>query len=392
MPDITARSDSNTAPSVVPARVAFLTNTLLQHDVAAFEALRPLVKQLRIFLSGTTEPDRKESVSWGGLDVVVQRSLRWTRGFINEHGYRDVTHMRVPYDTLFQLARYGPDVILSNQFGVRTLFAVLFCMLRPRTKLIVWATLSQRTAGPRGGLKTLIRKTILRRADACFVHGEDGEQYIRSLGYDGLIVRTPYVSDPSRYCGSTLVREDAPLCILFTGQLIERKGVLPFTEALYAWCRKHPDRSVLYRIGGEGPERERLQRLEAPVNLQVEFLGHLNAEQSVVAYRHASVYAFPTLADEWGMVVNEALCMGLPVLASKYAHASLELIHDGSNGWIFDPEDAEDMAASLDRVFQTDPLTLQQMSANARGSVANWTPQRMAEIRAEAIHSVTSRR
>lgn len=385
-----AKVDKETTQPVVAKRIALLTNTLLQHDVAAFEALRPMVKQLRIFLSAATEPDRREPVSWGKLDIVVQRSLRWSRGFTNAHGYRDVKHLRVPYDTLFQLARYKPDLILSNQFGMRTVFAVLFCLLRPKTRLIVWATLSQRTASPHDGPRTMVRKAILRRADACFVHGVDGETYLRSLGFLGPIVHTPYVSDPGRYCGESMVPDDGVVRILYTGQLIERKGIHQFTQALYTWCRQHPDRRVVYQIGGEGPELERLQQISSPDNVHVEFLGHLDVKQSVLAYRNASIYAFPTLGDEWGMVVNEALCLGIPVLASVHAQASLELIQDGCNGWLFDPQEADGLARGLERALGADQATLWAMSCNARKSVTKWSPRRMAEIRAEAFRSLFS--
>lgn len=387
------RSAANDRPigqnrDVVPLRVAILTNMLLQHDVRAFEALRPLVKQLRVFISAITEPDRQQQVQWGKLDIVVQRSLRWSRPFKNKHGYRDLIHLQIPYDTLAQLRTYKPDVIVSNQFGGRTLLAVLFCMLRPKTKLIVWATLSQRTEAVRGRLRMLVRKVILRRADACFVHGRDGEEYLRKLGFQGRVFRTPYVSDPAQYSGTPIGADDDVLQVLFTGQLIERKGVYLFTSALCDWCREHPERRVRLTIGGEGPERERLSQLPLPPNLQVEYLGHLDADQCVVAYRKASLYVFPTLGDEWGMVVNEALCMGLPVLASKHGQAALELVEDGYNGWLFDPQDPADLARGLNRALTAEPATLMQMSQNALKSVANVTPERTAEVRAEAIRIV----
>ena len=54
--------------------------------------------------------------------------------------------------------------------------------------------------------------------------------------------------------------------------------------------------------------------------------------------RKVGVLVFPTLADEWGLVVNEALAAGVPVLGSLYSQAVEELVRDGENGWTFRPD------------------------------------------------------
>ena len=373
--------------TVVPKRVALLTNILLRHNVAVLEALRPKLREFRIFLSAVNEPDRKMPVHWGSLDIVVQKSVRWSQSFTNVYGYKDVSHIQVPYDTLTQLWSYKPDVLLSGQFGGRTLFATLYKRLRPQTKLIVWATLSQRTEATRGRLRTLLRKLILGAADACFTHGLDGETYLRNLGFSGPIFFAPYVIESGIYEGSSLVPEDGVLRVLYTGQLIERKAIYPFTQALIAWCLQHPGRRVQFTVGGDGPEKGRLEALHLPGNLEMHLVGHLDVEAIVLAYRNASIYVFPTLGDEWGMVVNEALSAGVPILASEHAQSSLELVQEGVNGWLFDPGNAQSLADGIDKALSTDHLTLTAMSQNARASVAEWTPEAMAARMAEGIRA-----
>ena len=60
-------------------------------------------------------------------------------------------------------------------------------------------------------------------------------------------------------------------------------------------------------------------------------------ERMAEVYAKASLFAFPTLADEWGVVVNEAMAAGLPVLGSIYSQAVEELVEDGVSGWVFRP-------------------------------------------------------
>lgn len=378
-------SDVTVPELFIDKRVAMLTNVLLRHNVVVLEALDPWVREMRTFLSTQKETERKQSADWGSLDVVVQKSFKWARSFTNVHGYRDISHIQVPYDTLAQLWRYQPDVVVTGQFGGRTIFATIYKLLRPKTRLVIWATLSQRTEATRGKLLVSLRKAVLKHADACFTHGPDAEAYLRQLGFAGPVFYAPYVIESNLYEGESLVPNDGITRLLYTGQFIPRKGLYPFTQALCEWCLKHPDRQIIFRLGGEGPEQERLENLTLPKNVRIEFLGHLDGEGMTLALRSNSIYVFPTLGDEWGMVVNEALSAGLPVLASEHAQASERLIREGSNGWLFDPTCPESLASSLDRALSTDHETLGQMAQNARRSVESWTPTAIAKAMASAL-------
>jgi glycosyltransferase involved in cell wall biosynthesis len=378
------------ALSVLPVRVALLTNILLPHRVALLEAFAPLVRQLRIYLSAANEPDRKQPIDWRSLDVTLQRAIRWSTKFQNVHGFQDVSHTHIPFETYFQLQSYRPDVVISGEFGTRTCFACLYRITHPHTKLLVWATLSQRTEATRGRLRIALRRWILRQADACFVHGADGEGYLRQFGYAKPVFHIPYVTEERHYQGESIVPEDDITRIVYAGQLIERKGIYPFSAALCAWCAAHPERRVVFRVAGEGAERERLKTLQVPPSLTVEFLGHLDTAEISLAYRSASICAFPTLADEWGLVVNEALSAGLPVLASQHAQASIELIQEGYNGWIFDPYDQASLYSAMDRALSLNRSALRTMASNAQASVADWTPQAVATRMAAAIRRVAS--
>ena len=375
--------------AIVKQRVAMLTNVLLHHNLVVISALDPLIAELRTFISAKKETERKVSVVWGNLDVVVQKSLRWTRHFKNIWGYRDVSYLHVPYDTLWQLWRYCPDVVVSGQFGARTLFATIYKMIRPKTRLIIWATLSLRTEATRGKSLTLLRKFILSRTDACFAHGPDGEAYLRSIGFTKTVFYTPYVIESGLFDAPSTVSCDGVTRLLYTGQLIERKGIYIFTVALCAWCKNNPARRVLLRIGGEGPERIRLESMDLPGNLQLEMLGHLDREAMRKIYTDTSVCVFPTLGDEWGMVVNESLSAGVPMLASEHAQASLVLIRHGSNGWIFNPIDPTSVMNNLDSALNTNRTRLEEMSVNARESVLYWTPEIIAVRMAEAIRDLS---
>src|SRR5580658_7263 len=373
-------------------RVALLTNVIAHYRIPLLLALRERVGELKVFLSARMERDRDWPVYWASLDVVVQRSLSFTHNFRNVHGYRDSSQIHIPYDTLLQLRRYKPDVIISGEFGTRTVLAVIYRLLFRKTVLIVWATLSQHTESTRGRLRVLLRRWILKRVDGAFVNGKGGEAYLRSLGFPGPITTVPYVVDNAAFSVAARVSAGLEHRLLCSGQLVERKGLHLFVPILSQWCADHRDHSVTLQLVGDGPERSRIEKIKLSSNLKLELAGSVIPASLPDYYKAASIFAFPTLGDEWGTVVNEALCAGLPVLGSIYSQAVEELIGEGKNGWIFNPIDPQDTYRAIDRALTANRESLETISANARASIAALTPEAVAARMAEAIGELVNKR
>ncbi len=132
--------------------------------------------------------------------------------------------------------------------------------------------------------------------------------------------------------------------------------------------------------------------MELPANPNLEIKGNVAPASLPDFYRDASTFVFPTLGDEWGAVVNEALCAGLPVLGSVHSQAVEELILEGKNGWVFDPADSRDTYQALDRAFTADGEMLKEMSNNAQTSIAAITPETVAARMADAIRALWNRK
>ncbi|WP_035347956.1 glycosyltransferase family 4 protein [Edaphobacter aggregans] len=370
------------------SRVALLTNFLPVYRVPLLECLAENVRELRVFLSVRMEGNRDWPVFWGRLNVVVNRSITIPRRFRNVHGYTDQTYTHIPYDTLPQLWSYRPDVIVSNELGARTLMARIYKILRPSTKLIIWATLSERTEESRGGVRKILRRLLLRGADAVYVNGASGSRYIRSMGYDGPISVAPYAADNSVFLDPGTRQRCGALRLLYTGQLVERKGLYSFLRHLARWCKVHPARSVVLSVVGSGDQLDLLKQIELPPNLQVDFKGSMRFEQLPSQYHGADLYVYPTLADEWGLVVNEAMIAGLPVLGSRYSQAVDELVQDGINGWLFTPTSEQDTYDAVGRALESNAETLDAMSRRAIETVAGITQQTVAGRMSETICQV----
>jgi hypothetical protein len=154
---------------------------------------------------------------------------------------------------------------------------------------------------------------------------------------------------------------------------------------LSRWAAQHPAIPINFDIAGDGPERAALEMLFCPANLIVRFLGNVAYDQLSGVYATADVLVFPTFADEWGVVVNEALASGLPVLGSCHSQAVDELVVDGETGWRFDPEIESTIDAALTALFATTESERERMGAAGRRLALELTPARVAERIANAV-------
>ena len=365
-------------------RVAVLTNFIAPYRVPFFEALAARVGALRIFVSTPMEKNRAWAPAWGNLDVVVQRTLTIPRKWKTAQ-FSEPLEMHIPLDTRAQLRAFKPDFVITGEFGARSLLAAQYAR-RAGVPYAIWATLSDRLERDRGRLRHAVRRRLLSQAACVFVNGEDGARYISRFDVaDERIIRANQTTDIAPFLA---LRADRPpgrqLRVLFVGSLTERKAPDVLLNALNRVAS--PSKPVHATIVGDGPIGQYLDmRFRPAPGLTVERVGNVAYPDLPKYYDKADVFAFPTLGDEWGLVVNEALAAGVPVLGSSYSQAVEELIRDGENGWVFEPTGVDALERALRRVIATSPFDLRTMRYAARESVMRLTPEAMADVFANAI-------
>ena len=104
----------------------------------------------------------------------------------------------------------------------------------------------------------------------------------------------------------------------------------------------------------------------------------------------SDLVVFPSLSDPWGLVVNEAMAAGKPVLCSTRAGCCDDLVIPGRTGFRTDPLDAERFPADLAAALSSPDLS--RLGNAAREHVAHFTPGRMAEGLRRAVRSAAARR
>jgi glycosyltransferase involved in cell wall biosynthesis len=372
-------------------RIAFLTNIIAPYWKSIFDALSRRYTHLRVLVSARTEPNRHWNVDWSGLDVVVQKTVTLRRCWRHPKGFTEPIYLHLPLDTTRQLRSFRAQVIISNEMGFRTLLALLYRKMHTDSRLVLWAEMAQSTEQGRGRIRGLLRGFVSKNADSFVVPGESGARYLRTLGVDHRkIFRIPYTTDVERFASCPLTRDEPRgRTLLYVGQLIERKGLLPFLRTLTKWATANPDRVVRFVLAGDGPLRGKLEREAIPPNLSLTLLGDVAYANLPSVYADAGIFVFPTLADTWGVVVNEALASGLPVLGSVASQAVEELIQDGRNGWVFDPDNNDGIYDAIHRCMNASHTTLNWIRRCARETAMQFTPDYVADRIHAVVTSVT---
>lgn len=141
--------------------------------------------------------------------------------------------------------------------------------------------------------------------------------------------------------------------ILYVGRFEEVKNLPLLIEAIYALAKKHHD-FVVYMVGGGSQERQ-LKTLINQYHLEeeIQFVGYQVMPKLAEYYALADVFVLPSKFEQWGLVVNEALTCGVPVIASKHVGAVDDLIIGGQNGDVFNAENSDELVELLQKWLYT---------------------------------------
>lgn len=161
---------------------------------------------------------------------------------------------------------------------------------------------------------------------------------------------------------------------LAVGQFVPRKG---FDVLLDAWASVSGDYRLI--LVGSGPEEEAYRQRVRELGLNnVRIEGFKSKDELREYYRAADLFVMPTRGDIWGLVVNEALSCGLPVVSSDKCLAALELARKTESIAIVPAEDVAALARTIRQTFENDRAKERLESASLR-AMAEYTIEAMAE-------------
>jgi len=395
-PAVTPLGDG-TATRVLPdSHLVFLVNFVAPNLLQVFRDLGKRCGKFTVVSSVPIEGNRQWQPETEGLDVRNQRTWTITRIARHPSGYREPNYIHVPLDTWGQLRKLKPDVVISLELGARTMFSAAYRTFKREVTHVAAVLASERSEAGRGGLRLAMRRSLIRRVDGLTFNGPSCKRYLMGLGADEKKLSPwDYAADPRKAYAGPLKAETGqpnPLKLLTVGQLSERKGVLQSLAILTEYAAANPNQKLHWSLVGDGPLVQAICEAMLPANLTLSLEGHCDPQQIQQHYQSHHVMLFPTLGDEWGLVVNESLASGLPVIGSCHSQAVETIVAPERNGFVFDPEQKASLAIAFDQFLRLSPSQRTTMRSVARQSVDERTPARSADQMIEAVYAAMMRR
>ncbi len=339
----------------------------------------------------------------------VRRIREWTPDAgANAFTWRVLPHVSLPagsrdyrvllnYSLPRELSRQTPDVLICCGWDTPAAFYAARWARKRGVPFVLW---SGSTAGEPNWRRTLARypvRRLVRSASAWLAYGTRAKAYLESLGADpeGIFCAYNTVETDQFAVMSALdpdererIRREWGLStrfmVLYCGQLIERKGLSALIPAVARCVRAGVDVSLL--VAGTGPREQAFRELASRegVSERVVFAGFVDRSELPKLYGCADLMALPSRQEVWGLVVNEALACGVPVLVTANVGAAPDLLEDGVNGYVARACDVESLAGALLRHFH-DTTDRAAMGEAAQRSIQPFSIAAAADAFVEAV-------
>jgi glycosyltransferase involved in cell wall biosynthesis len=149
------------------------------------------------------------------------------------------------------------------------------------------------------------------------------------------------------------------------GRLSPEKGLLSLIRAVHELQQTATGKRLRLWFAGIGPEEQALDREIKRKGVRAEFLGFLEGPKLMQAYASADIFVLPSVSEPWGLVVNEAMQFGLPVIVSDRVGCGPVLVQHGVNGYVVPAGDVGALALAL-RQMADDPVLRESMGHKSR--------------------------
>lgn len=345
-----------------------------------FSALHALSKNydLKFFQIAETENDRV------GLSVVDLHYHNYPFTLLYPGAYESkhwVIRSILLIKTIF---KNRSDFTILPGYHLPEYWVMLFVIKILRHKVGVFCD-STEYDRPQGKVKGLLKRIFFNRCDAFFCYGSRSTDYLLKYGVarSKIFHRCQAAALSMNYHSRDVVElrrkyqsAGDTIQILYVGRLAPEKNLDYLIREFDKLLKEYP--SALLRIVGSGPLKSELQDLVRVLNLsdKVIFPGSMNIDELEIEYLKSSFFVLPSKSEPWGLVINESLSFGCPVLVSDHCGCAPELVVEGVTGYVFDPNVENSLYESFKKIIY---MKGDAVSKNCLAHIANYSPSAAAQ-------------
>lgn len=359
-------------------RVLFLTNIPSPYRVNFFNCLGELC-DLTVLFERESSSERDESWKNFSADKFRYRVLKGIKLGVAEAFCPGVKK---------HLKKNEYDAVIIANYTTPTGWLALRYLKKKKIPFFIEGDGGIAKSGK--GVKERLKRRLLRGATGYFSTGKEHDNYYITYGVpEDKIYRYPFTSlfgidilkEPLveetklRLKNELGIKEEK--MILAVGQFIHRKGF----DVLLSSAKALSKDIGVYFVGGK-PTEEYVQFCENNGLNNIHFIGFKKTAELKKYYCAADVFVHPTREDIWGLVINEAMAQGLPVVTTDKCVAGLELVKNGKNGYVVPVEDEQALTQAIIKVLGDDRIT---MAWESLKQIQGYTFEEMAKRHIEVL-------
>ncbi|HZQ68406.1 MAG TPA: glycosyltransferase family 4 protein [Terriglobales bacterium] len=365
-------------------RLVVITEIIAPYRIPVFNALaqEPGIDLHVIFLSETDPGLRDWHIYLDEIAFSYEVLPSWRRR-LGAHNVLLNQGLRAA------LNHASPDVVVCGGYNYLASWQAMAWARRSHTPFLLWieSTLQDQRSGKIP--VEFLKKKFVEGCDGFIVPGTSSREYVRGFGVpDENISTAPNAVANEVFSARASAAVAQPWLyrkvhglpsrfLLFVGRLVPEKGVRDLVQAYEALCE--PLRAQLSLvIVGDGPLRQEIEtRAARLVTGRINVAGFVQRDDLAAYYGLAEMFVFPTRTDPWGLVVNEAMACGLPVIASSAAGCVSDLVRNEWNGCVVCPGDVGELGAAITRLAH-DPELRRAMGNRSLELISRHSPMNCA--------------
>jgi glycosyltransferase involved in cell wall biosynthesis len=373
----------------VTRRIVLITEIIAPYRIPVFNALAARAEvDLHVIFLAETDPTQRQWEIYTEEMKFSYQVLRGLRGRVRRHT------LLLNWGVENALRHASPDAIVCGGYNYFASWTALRWAERNQVRFHLWVeSTAQDFRGGRGWMESL-KSNFVSRCAGFIVPGKASSRYLGSYGVpaykmsvapnavDNLFFEKESAAAQKNDATLRLALGLPPRYFLFSGRLVPEKGIFDLLRA-YSVLSEELKREVGLVFVGDGPARSALVRESSHSSGTIVFAGFAQRVQLAAYYGLADALVFPTHTDPWGLVVNEAMACGLPVICSDAAGCAEDLVHK-SNGRIFPRHDVAGLAEAITELASDGDLR-RRMGQNSRQIIARCSPEICAAGIAEAV-------
>jgi glycosyltransferase involved in cell wall biosynthesis len=370
-------------------KVLLIHNTLWSHYKAAvFSELYLLLKERNIDLiviqQAVTEGMRK---NLGDIDLSLHK---YPSVLLSDKSLDSISSITRIVKLVCQVIKSNSNVVIIPGYSdIAYWFALLAAKVMGKRCIISFD--STEADKPRKFFSEILKKIFIAQFKMGFCYGTSSGRYLNKLGMteEKIYIRCQATDNTEIEAIHTHALSSREQIIrqhgfrqrnfVYVGRLSREKNIDTLLAAYVSLKRRFPSAQEWgLLIIGAGPEEERLTKTISEKNIQdVHLLGGMSWKQVPEFFALADVLVLPSYSEPWGLVVNEAMACGMPVIVSERCGAAGDIVLEGDNGFTFDPNNE---AGLIDKMsyYVLHPERIAVMGQRSREIIACYSPHNAA--------------